>query len=698
MSAAEPAQARLAIDIGGTFTDVVIAHAERYWTTKVLTTREAPEQGVIAAIRAALDHAGLKPTDIGVVIHGTTLATNALIERNGARTALLTTEGFRDTIELGTESRFDQYDVNLVKQPPLIPRNRRIPIVERIAADGEILTPLDEQSVIDAIARLRAESIESVAVGFLHSYVQPAHELRVRAVLREHVPHMLVSLSSEVSAEMREFERFSTTCANAYVQPLIAGYLGRLRDSLKMEGFACELLLMLSSGGITTVDTACAFPIRLVESGPAGGAIFAQHIARRHDATRVISFDMGGTTAKICLIDDFKPQTSRVFEIDRSSRFRKGSGIPVRIPVIEMVEIGAGGGSTARVDGVGRIAVGPDSAGSLPGPVCYGRGGTEPTVTDADVVLSRIDPAAFAGGQLSIDLQAAQLAIERTATASGLDLGTEGFAYGIIELVDEAMANAARVHAAEIGKTLPERTLIAFGGAAPLHVARVADKLGISRIIVPADAGVGSAVGFLLAPISHEIARSLYTRLQQFRAGPINAMLDAMAAAARRVAGAGAQGRPLSEERTAFARYVGQGHEIPIMLPVRALADGDRGALRGAFEQAYARQYHRLIEGVDIEILTWTVTVGTTAPGVVPMPSVAAGAAAGLCARRRVFDPGAAARLETAIYPRSALSRGSAVAGPAIITEDATSTVLGPHHHAEISADGSIVITRVETA
>jgi N-methylhydantoinase A len=694
MSVALPAKARLAIDIGGTFTDVVVEGRGRYSITKVLTTHKAPERGVLDAIRAALNQAQLRPADIGIIIHGTTLATNALIERKGARTALLTTAGFRDTLELGTESRFDQYDLNLVKQPPLVPRHWRIPISERIAADGEILRPLDEQSVIDAIARLQAEGIESVAVGFLHSYVEPRHEQRVRSILHEHLPHVSVSLSSEVSPEMREYERFTTTCANAYVQPLVAGYLGRLHDDLRAEGFACELLLMLSGGGITTVETARAFPIRLVESGPAGGAIFAQHIARSHDAARVLSFDMGGTTAKICLIDDFKPQTSRVFEVDRSSRFRKGSGMPVRIPAIEMVEIGAGGGSIARVDRVGRIAVGPDSAGSVPGPSCYGRGGLEPTVTDADVVLGRVDPASFAGGRLPIDPKLAQQAIDRTTAANNLGLATADFAYAIAELVDEAMANAARVHAAECGKTLPERTLIAFGGAAPLHVGRVAEKLHISRIIVPADAGVGSAVGFLRAPVSYEVARSLYMRLDELCPAPINALLDAMTAEARAIVERGAEASSLIEHRTAFARYIGQGHEIPIAVPMRALVQTDNETLRNAFEQAYLRQYGRLIEGVGIEILTWTVTVGTPAPDAAPTPSQAAGAAAAPCAWREVFDVGQGAHVKAAIHLRSTLPPGSRVTGPAIIAEDSTSTVLGPLYDAEIAADGSIVIAR----
>jgi N-methylhydantoinase A len=697
MPAAKTARARLAIDIGGTFTDVVIDVRGQHWTTKILTTSGAPEKGVIEAIRAALDRAGLQPADIRVIIHGTTLATNALIERKGARTALLTTAGFRDTIELGTESRFDQYDLNLTKQAPLVPRNWRIPIVERIAADGQILCPIEEQSVADALLRLREEKIESVAVGFLHSYVAPIHERQVRALLREHLPDVFVSLSSEVSPEMREYERFVTTCANAYIQPLMAGYLGRLQDDLKAEGLACPLLLMLSSGGITTVETARAFPIRLVESGPAGGAIFAQHVAKHHDAAHVISFDMGGTTAKICLIDDFKPQTSRVFEVARSSRFRRGSGMPVRIPVIDMVEIGAGGGSIARIDRVGRIGVGPDSAGSMPGPACYGRGGAEPTVTDADLVLGRIDPDAFAGGRLPIDPQSARQALDRTTAANNLALTAEDFAYAIVELVDEAMANAARVHAAENGKMLSDRTLIAFGGAAPLHVGRVADKLGISRIIVPADAGVGSAVGFLLAPISYEVSRSLYTKLQSFRPDPINAMLDAMVAEARSVVGPGADEPRFTEHRTAFARYVGQGHEIPIELPARTLVETDGATFRDAFERTYLQQYGRLIDGVDIEILAWIVTVGTAAPDTAPTLARTEGTTIPSSVQRDVFDFGKGEYLTTASHRRSALSPGSKLAGPAIIVEDSTSSVVGPGYDAEIAADASIVMTRRET-
>jgi N-methylhydantoinase A len=694
MSSPQAAKARLAIDVGGTFTDVVLDRSSQQWTTKVLTTHDAPERGVMEGIQVALDGTGLQPVDVGFIIHGTTLATNALIERKGARTALLTTEGFRDTIELGTESRFDQYDLNLVKQAPLVPRNWRIPVVERVAADGEILCPLDEASLLDVIDRLRAESIESVAVAFLHSYVQPVHEQRVRVLLHERLPGISVSLSSEVSPEMREYERFTTTCANAYVQPLIAGYLARLENDLKARGFSCRLLLMLSSGGITTVETARAFPIRLVESGPAGGAIFAQNVARWHGVTSAVSFDMGGTTAKICLIDHFKPQTSRVFEVSRSSRFRKGSGIPLRIPVIEMVEVGAGGGSIARVDRLGRIAVGPDSAGSTPGPACYGLGGLEPTVTDADVVLGRIDPKSFAGGQLSLHPELAQAAMVRVGSTGALGFDAEEFAYAIVELVDEAMSNAARVHAVESGRTLSNCTLIAFGGAAPLHVGRVADKLGIARIIVPVGAGVGSAVGFLLAPISYEVARSMYVRLQGFCPERINTLLSSMADEARRVVGQGAEGRCLSEHRTAFARYVGQGHEIPMALPIRTLLESDVAVLRHAFEQSYLQQYGRLIDGVDIEILAWTVTVGSDAPEVKPIATVKDQPASPPSTRRYIFDVGQGTRIKAGVYRRFELPPGSTLAGPAIIVEESTSTVIGPGYDVAIAADASIVMRR----
>ncbi len=475
---------RLGVDIGGTFTDVALELGERRWSAKILTTPDAPERAVIEVIHRVLAEAGLGPADLSIIIHGTTLATNAIIERKGAKTALLTTEGFRDTIEIRHENRFEQYDVNIDLPSPLVPRRLRLPVRERIDAQGRVLAPLDEAGVATLAGRLMAEAIEAVAVGFLHSFTNPAHERRAGEILAEHLPGVPVTLSSDVSPEMREYERFSTACANAYVQPLIGRYLANLETLLRREGFACPLFLMLSGGGLTAIETAIRFPVRLVELGPAGGAIFAADIARRCGLDKVLSYDMGGTTAKICLIDDEKPQTSRAFEVARIYRFKKGSGLPLRIPVIEMVEIGAGGGSIARVDRLKRITVGPDSAGADPGPACYGSGGAAPTVTDADLVLGRLDPAGFSGGRMALDRTAAETALRREV-AEPLDLALELAALGVSEIVDENMANAARVHAIESGKDARGRTLVAFGGAAPLHAARLAEKLGLERVVVP---------------------------------------------------------------------------------------------------------------------------------------------------------------------------------------------------------------------
>ncbi len=481
MAAQSVAGARLGVDIGGTFTDVALEVGERRYSAKILTTPEAPERAVIEVIGTVLREAGLTPGDLSIIIHGTTLATNAIIERKGAKTALVTTEGFRDTVEIRHENRFEQYDVNIDLPPPLVPRRRRFVVPERVDAKGRTVIPLDEGAVEALAEDFAASGIESVAIGFLHSFTNPSHEQRTRDILAARLPGVTLTLSCEVSPEMREYERFSTACANAYVQPMIGRYLASLEALLRAQGFSCPLFLMLSGGGLTTVETAIRFPVRLVESGPAGGAIFASHIARQCGLDKVLSYDMGGTTAKICLIDEFQPQTSRAFEVARIYRFKKGSGLPLRIPVIEMVEIGAGGGSIARVDRLKRITVGPDSAGADPGPACYGRGGALPTVTDADLLLGRIDPTGFSGGRMALDRAAAEAAIGREVAAP-LDLAVSLAAFGVSEIVDENMANAARVHAIESGKDVRGRTLVAFGGAAPLHAARMADKLGLDRV------------------------------------------------------------------------------------------------------------------------------------------------------------------------------------------------------------------------
>jgi N-methylhydantoinase A len=686
---------RVGIDIGGTFTDVALETGERRFTAKILTTPQAPEEGVLAVLRSVHALAGVEPGQVGLIVHGTTLATNALIERKGARTALLTTEGFRDVLEIRHENRFEQYDINIDLPPPLVPRRLRLPIRERIDAQGEVLVALAESSVSRAIEALAANQVAAVAVGFLHSFTNPDHERRVGEAIGRRLPDVAVTLSCEVSPEMREYERFSTACANAYLQPLIGRYLAKLERKLVLAGFRCPLLLMTSGGGITTTETAIRFPVRLVESGPAAGAIFAACIARQHELEQVVSFDMGGTTAKICLIDKAQPQTARAFEVARVYRFLKGSGLPLRIPVIEMVEIGAGGGSIARVDTLRRIVVGPDSAGSEPGPVCYGRGGKEPTVTDADLVLGRIDPTTFSGGKMPLDRPAAQRAVAERVGAD-LNLATEHAALGISEMVDENMANAARVHAIESGKELQPRTLIAFGGAAPLHAARLAEKLGIGRVLVPTNAGVGSAVGLLRAPVAYEIVRGRLMRLSSFDPASANRLLGEMRGEAEAIVRRAEPAASLLEQRSAFMRYRGQGHEIAVELPVRDFTAADRSTFRELFETAYRRLYSRSIPGVEIEILSWVVAVSAPAEGDLGAPISERPTQPKPRARRAVFDPDSGDFQEVAIYWRDDLSPGARISGPAVIAEDETSTVVSPRFDARIDRFGYIELIRRE--
>ena len=560
---------KLAADIGGTFTDIVLEDGPERWSGKVLTTTHAPELGVIEGIRLVLEQSGLAARDAGVFIHGTTLATNALIERKGAKTAFITTEGFRDIVEQGYEKRFDHYDLMIDRPVPLVPRTLRYEVSERLAANGDVLVPLDESKLSILALQLMAENVKSVAIGFLHAYAHDAHEKRVREILSRHLPEdVTICVSSEVAPEIREYERFSTTIANAYVRPLMAGYLHRLGDELKALELTCPFFLMMSGGGLTTLETAARFPIRLVESGPAGGAILARQIAAECALPDVLSFDMGGTTAKICLLKNGEPERARKFEIARAYRDMKGSGIPVRIPVIEMVEIGAGGGSIARVDKLDRITVGPDSAGSTPGPVCYGRGGIEPAVTDANLALGKIDPAYFAGGKIKLDEHGAKAALQKHI---GEPLGLKDFwpAAGVAEIVEENMANAARVHAIELGRDIAACTMIAFGGGAPLHACRLAEKVGVSKIIVPKGAGVGSAIGFLRAPVAYEITRSAAISLENFEPDRVNALLAQMTRDARAVVEPAADGKKLSTQIIADCRYAGQGHEIRVAVPVK---------------------------------------------------------------------------------------------------------------------------------
>jgi len=686
--------ARLAVDIGGTFTDFALEVGDKRFSRKVLTTPSAPEQGVLAGIDIILSDAALRPSDLSLIIHGTTLATNAIIERKGARTALLATRGFRDSIEMAYEHRFEQYDIFMDKPAPLVPRNLRLSVSERIDATGRIIEPLEEQALADLVPVLRAEGIISVALGYLHSYANPVHEIRSRDILKQIAPDIAVTMSSEVCPEMREYERWSTACANAYVLPVMDRYLKLLEDTLKERGFTCPIFLITSAGGLTTVEIARRFPIRLVESGPAGGAILATHIAQERGHDHIVSFDMGGTTAKICLIDDGQPHFSRSFEVARQYRFLKGSGIPIRIPVIEMVEIGAGGGSIAHVDSLARIQVGPASAGSEPGPACYGRGGLNGTVTDANVLLGRIQVDRFAGGKMQLDPKASASAIA-TSVGQTLKLDATTAALGVTEVVEENMANAARVHAVERGRELSNRIMIAFGGAAPIHAARLAEKLDISTVIVPTGAGVGSAFGFLLAPIAYEVVRTRYTNLDaSFDFASLNMLRAEMRREAEAVVRLGAPDAPLTEGWTASTRYRGQGHELTVMIPSDELDANSSAGLERLFIAHYEQQFGRRIPDLDVEVLSWSLRLATVSAPIELCPPTPVDHLATPADHVEVVDPLSGKLERIALYNRSELTPGSTIAGPALIVEDETTTLVTKRFTARIDALGSVVMTR----
>ncbi len=684
---------RLGIDIGGTFTDLAFEVGEKKFSHKLLTTPEAPERAVIYGVQKLIEGSGINASEISLIIHGTTLATNAIIERKGSKTALLVTEGFRDSVEMAYENRFEQYDLAIERPKPLVPRYLRWPVLERMGPSGQIWTPLDEQTVYRLLPRFEEEKIESVAIGFLHSYMNPENERRVADILAKARPDLSISLSSEVCPEVREYERLSTTCANAYVQPLMARYLSELEIQLKNIGADCPLLLMMSSGGITTLETGIKFPIRLLDSGPAGGAILAQDIAAVCGEENALSFDMGGTTAKICLIDEGVAQTSRGFEVARAYRHSRGSGLPIRIPAVEMVEIGAGGGSIATIDNMQRINVGPESAGADPGPACYGRGGIAATVTDSDVQLGRIDPKYFAGGEVELLPDKSGSAL-LASVGSVLEVDETESACMVIEIVDENMANAARVHAVERGKEMNGRAMIAFGGAAPLHATRLAEKLGLRTVIVPTGAGVGSAIGFLRAPISYEVVRSRFIRLQDFDLAAINEMLFDMQHQAEGVVRMAVPDGELITTRTADMRYAGQGHEISVSLPLPKLTLSAATLLKENFDDSYARQYGQIIPGIDIEVLSWTVTVTHTTgirkmlknPEQIDTPVPAA--------QRQVVDASSGNLENYFVYSRTELRPGMEIKGPALIIEDETTTLISSAFDAQINSAGYIVLNQ----
>lgn len=685
---------RIAVDVGGTFTDVVLQTPTESFSTKVPTRSDAPELGAVHGVMEALAKARVTAQQIESVVHGATLATNALIERRGAKTAVVATKGFRDTLEFAYGQRCDQYDLELTRPEPLVDRPLRFEVAERISADGDILLAFDEVGARVLARRLRDLDVESVAVSFMHSYRNAAHELRMRDILQQEAPGVHVSLSSEICPEIREYDRTSTTVANAYVQPLVTGYLSRLTGALADIGCRAPILLILSSGALASLETAMRCPVRLVESGPAGGAILGRRIAREIGARSAVALDMGGTTAKVVLLNDYEPRRSRAMEVARAHRFLPGSGFPLRIPVIDLIEIGAGGGSIASVDEASRIAVGPQSAGSQPGPACYSRGGVRGTVSDADLVLGRLHPDRFAAGTMRLDVRAAEDALARDLGAP-LGLDAVGSAAGVSEIVDESMANAVRVHAADHGDGLDGRVLVATGGAAPLHAARVAQKLGLDTVVVPRGAGVGSAYGFLIAPIAYEAIRSRLVQLDRFDANYVNEIFAELRQEALATLNLVSAGRPLVERRFADMRYRGQGHELTVELPARSFETDDGETFSALFAQRYRETYGRTIARLRAEALTWTLSLSVSAPDIPEGHLTREGSRdAAASEYRRVFDAQIGDFVRAAVYQRDELEPGARFVGPALIMEDQTTTWTPDGFQGIVDPNGHLVLTR----
>jgi N-methylhydantoinase A/oxoprolinase/acetone carboxylase beta subunit len=694
----------LGIDIGGTFTDLVaISDRQQIYTAKVLTTPADPADGVRQGLAELLERHELVASNIRHVIHATTLITNAIIERKGATIGFVTTAGFRDLLEIGREVRYDLYDLFLHMPEPLAPGPRRMEVRERIAADGDVLLPLEEADVLGAVEELLAQGVEAVAVGFLHAYANDRHERQAAAIIAQAHPDLPVSISSEVAREIREYERFSTTAANAYVQPLARRYFRRLERDLESAGTGGPLHVMLSNGGYATPDVAGDLPVRLIESGPAAGALIAGHYGKATGQASVLAFDMGGTTAKLSLIEDGVPAVIHGLEVARVHRFKRGSGLPIKAPSVELIEIGAGGGSIAHIDQLGLLAVGPESAGSDPGPACYGFGGTRPAVTDADLVLGYLNPDYFLGGQMSLDVDAARRAIDRNL-ASPLGLDVEQVAWGIHDMVNENMATAAGVYIAEQGKDPRRFTLIATGGAGPVHAAEVARKIGLSTVIVPPSAGVASAAGLLVASPRMDFAHSLPARLADVDWPAVNGILADLEASGRRaLRDAGVQQHEMTVERVVDLRYVNQGHEVSISLPGGTLGPGSVDEIVAGFDREYTARFNRTIPGVPVEAITWRLTVLGPTPDLefaAPRPVADAGRGttvdgASKCERLAYFPDGGYRPVP--VYDRYRLQSRTAQSGPAILEEDESTTIVGPGDRFEV--DGALnVIVRLSSA
>jgi N-methylhydantoinase A len=685
------------LDIGGTFTDVMMVEGAsgRSVRYKSLTTPADPSLGALTALDGAMQEAGAGPSDVTVLLHATTLVSNALIERKGARTALVATRGFKDIVEIAREKKFDIYDLMLDKPAPLAARDMRFEADERMAADGSVLEPLTEAAIEAVAAALQGSGAEAIAICLLHSYMNPEHERRLRDRVQAAVPGVTVCISSDILPEMREFERTTTALANAYVQPLASGYLDRFAAGLRAKGLTCPLFIMLSEGAIAAPDVVKRMPIRICESGPAAGAVTSAAVAKQLGEARVLSFDMGGTTAKTCVVHDGVPTVTTEFEVARMYRFKKGSGLPLRIPVVDLIEIGAGGGSLVHVDGMGLLKVGPESSAADPGPACYGRGGTRATVTDADLALGYLGGDSFLGGRMRLDAAAARKAIARDV-AEPLGIGIDKAALGIYEVVNENMANASRVQAVERGHDPSGHVLVAFGGAGPVHAWGVAQKLGVTKVVVPPSPGVGSAYGLLLAPRAFQLARTYIGTLQALDWARVQRAFDEMmaeAVEALRHAGVGRD--ELRFVRRADMRYLGQRKEITVELPSDRFDAKGAGALREVFERRYEAIYHRRHEGHPIEVLCWRLAA--SGPETMRLPSARAAPARGTKPRpvreRPMLFHGWPAHRACPVYSRYDLRPGTKLEGPVVVEEDESATVVGPRGNLAVDGFQNLIVS-----
>jgi N-methylhydantoinase A len=679
----------LGIDIGGTFTDLVLHDPATGRATiwKESTTPDDPARGALTGALEVLRRAGRLPAEVGRVVHATTLFTNALIERKGARTALITTAGFRDVLEIGRERKYELYDIFLTMPRPLVDSPWRREARERLAPDGSVEIPLDLEAALAEVAALVAEGAESLAIVFLHAHANPAHERALGEAVSRRFPALSLSLSSEIAPEIREYPRTSTTVANAYVRPLADRYLARMEAELARAGIPGGLFLMLSNGGLTHVAEARRAPVQLLESGPAAGALAGAWFGRNAGLDRVLAFDMGGTTAKLALVDDGEPLVAWGFEAAREKRFLRGSGLPMQIATVELIEIGAGGGSIARRSGLGTLAVGPESAGAQPGPACYGRGGTEPSVTDADLALGRLDAGFFLGGEMRIDLPAAQAALGRLAASLGVS--ADRAALGVHDIVNENMAGAARVAIAERGRVPQDYALLATGGAGPVHAWAVARLLGISRVVCPPGAGAGSAIGMLMADARVDRVAHYGARLAAAEPAAMRRIFEALEAQGLAVlTSTGADIASHRATRLADMRYSGQGSELTIALPDDLSAEG----VRAGFEAAYRRLFARTPPGAAIEFVALRLALTAPMPGTggtLELPHHATGTA--LKGHRLVFFAETGGHVETAVYDRYALSAGEVIHGPAVFEENESTFVIGPGATARLLQDGSIL-------